>query len=73
MKLKTFGLKRGFSTSATFFFTSPRWQFSINALIDFYDKVPSTHIGNTILVYHNPMKTMKNPIENVMLVEKWNQ
>jgi hypothetical protein len=41
-------------------------------LIDFFDKVPSTHIGNTILVDHNPIRTMKTPIENVVLVEKWN-
>jgi hypothetical protein len=41
-------------------------------LIDFFDKIPSMHVGNTILVYHNLMRMMRSPIENVMLVEKWN-
>jgi hypothetical protein len=31
-----------------------------------------THFGNTILVDHNLIKTMQNPINNVLLVEKWN-
>jgi hypothetical protein len=38
----------------------------------FFDKVMSMHVGNTIFVYHNPMRTMKSLIKNVMLVEKWN-
>jgi hypothetical protein len=40
--------------------------------MDFFDKILSRHIGNTILVDHNLVRTMKSPIENVMLVEKWN-
>jgi hypothetical protein len=42
-------------------------------LTDFFDKVLGMHVGNTILVYHNLMKTMRSPIKNVMLVEKWNR
>jgi hypothetical protein len=39
---------------------------------NFFDKVLSTHVGNTILVDHNLVRMMKNTIKNVMLVEKWN-
>jgi hypothetical protein len=41
-------------------------------LVDFFDKVLGMHVGNTILVNHNHVRMMKSPIENVMLVEKWN-
>jgi hypothetical protein len=30
------------------------------------------YVGNTILIDHNIVRTMRNPIDNVMLVEKWN-
>jgi hypothetical protein len=40
--------------------------------MDFFDKILGTHIGNTILVDHNLVRLMRSPIENVMLVEKWN-
>jgi hypothetical protein len=29
------------------------------------------HVGNTIFIDHNLVRTMKSPIDNVMLVEKW--
>jgi hypothetical protein len=38
----------------------------------FFDKVLGMHVGNTILVNRNCIRTMRSPIENVMLVEKWN-
>jgi hypothetical protein len=37
-----------------------------------FKRVMGTHFGNTILVDHNLIKTMQNPINNVLLVEKWN-
>jgi len=40
--------------------------------MDFFNKILGTHVGNTILVDHNLVRMMKNLIENVMLVEKWN-
>jgi hypothetical protein len=30
------------------------------------------HVGNTILVDHNLIRMLRSPIDNVMLVEKWN-
>jgi hypothetical protein len=54
-----------------FFLSSPRHWFSINAT-NFFDKVLGKHVGNTILINHNHVRTMKSPIKNVMLVEKWN-
>jgi len=30
------------------------------------------HVANTILIDHNLVRMMISPIENVMLVEKWN-
>jgi hypothetical protein len=40
--------------------------------MDFFDKVSGTHVGNTILIDHNQVRTMRIPIENVILIEKWN-
>jgi len=36
------------------------------------DKVSGMHVGNTILVDHNLIRMLRSPIDNVMLVEKWN-
>jgi hypothetical protein len=41
-------------------------------LTDIFNKILGTHVGNTILVDHNLVRTMKSPTKNVMLVEKWN-
>jgi hypothetical protein len=38
----------------------------------FFEGVTSIHLGNIILVDHNPVRIMMNLINNVMFVEKWN-
>jgi hypothetical protein len=40
-------------------------------LIGFFAKILSMHVRNTIFIDHNLVRTMKSPIDNVMLVEKW--
>jgi len=40
--------------------------------INFFERVSSTHFGNTIFMDHNHVRTMWNPINNVLLVVKWN-
>ncbi len=40
--------------------------------MDFFDKILGMHVGNIILVDHIHVRMMKSPINNVMLVEKWN-
>ncbi len=55
-----------------FFFYKLKMVVFHNCLIDFFDKVLGMHVGNTVLVDHNLVRTMKNPIENVMSVEKSN-
>ncbi len=55
-----------------FLFYKPKMMVFHKCLMDFFDKVPGVHVGNTILVDHNHVRMMRNPIENVMLVEKWN-
>jgi hypothetical protein len=41
--------------------------------IDFFDKISSMHVGNTILLDHNLVRMMRSPIDNVTLVKKWNR
>jgi hypothetical protein len=55
-----------------FLFYKPKTMVFHKCLTKKFNKVPSTHVGNTILKDHNLVRTMKNPIENVMLIEKWN-
>ncbi len=55
-----------------FLFYKPKTMVFHKCLMDFFDKVPGMHVGNIILVDHNHVRMMRNPIENVMLVEKWN-
>jgi hypothetical protein len=55
-----------------FLYYKPKTVVFHKCLMDFFNKVPSTHVGNTIFVDHNLIRTMNSPIENVMLVENWN-
>jgi hypothetical protein len=55
-----------------FLFYKPKAMVFLKCLMDFFDKVLGMHVGNTILIDHNHVRMMKSPIENVMLVEKWN-
>jgi hypothetical protein len=55
-----------------FLFNKPKTVVFHKCLIDFFDKISSLHIGNTILIDHNLVRMMRSPIDNVMLVEKWN-
>ncbi len=56
----------------TIFFNKPRTVVFHKCLMDFFNKILGMHVGNTILVDHNPIRMMRSPMENVMLVEKWN-
>jgi hypothetical protein len=38
----------------------------------FFGKISRMYVGNTILLDHNIVRTMRSPIDNAMLVEKWN-
>jgi hypothetical protein len=55
-----------------FLFDKPKTVVFHKSLTNFFNKILGTHVGNNILVDHNLVRTMKSPIENVMLVEKWN-
>jgi hypothetical protein len=57
----------------TNFFYKPMIMVFHKCLTYFFDKIMGKHVGNTILVDHNHVRVMKSPIENVMLVEKWNR
>jgi len=53
-----------------FLFNKPKMMIIHKRLIDFFNKILVTHIGNTILLNHNLIRTMRSPIDNVILVEK---
>jgi hypothetical protein len=55
-----------------FLFNKPKTMVCHKCLVDFFDKILSMYIGNTILIDHNIVRTMRSPIDNVMLVKKWN-
>jgi hypothetical protein len=55
-----------------FLFYKPKTMVFHKCLKYFFDKVSGRHVGNIILVNHNSIRTMRSPIENVVLVEKWN-
>jgi hypothetical protein len=40
--------------------------------MNFFDKILGMHVGKTILLNHNHVRTMRRLIKNVMFVEKWN-
>jgi hypothetical protein len=54
-----------------FLFNKPKLMVFHKCLIGFFAKILSMHVANTIFINHNLVRTMKNPIDNVMLVEKW--
>jgi hypothetical protein len=56
-----------------FLFNKPKTVVFHKCLTDFFDKISSMHIGNTILIDHNLVRMMRSPIDNVTLVEKWNR
>jgi len=61
-----------FEMNNHFLFNKPKMMVFHKCLMDYFDKILSIYIGNTILIDHNLTRMMKIPINNVMLVEKWN-
>ncbi len=55
-----------------FLFNKPKTMVFHKCLIDFFDKILSMHVENTILIDHNLVRMMRSPIDNA-LVEKWNR
>jgi hypothetical protein len=55
-----------------FLFNKPKTLVFHKCLTQFFDKVLGMHIGNVININHNLTKMIMNPIENIMLIEKWN-